>query len=239
MIKIQPRNKAATEAVQNILNKVDKRLSLDHDELKANICYGMSQAHKASFSLSGSDKLMEALRNTEVFKRSEGRRGHYIHPLHVVYESTWETGEHEPHFPVLINKSGCYYRNSEDALSLTFNDITSINNKKPVLIQIIDMGKTLGSWRNSYKPTLKFDNCDYPEPVDIVEVDDFLKLMIDNTRIKKIPMVQVQDGFVVGSTEAVRFIDSATTRYTGDSQKRFALNVIDSYGRQFPRLGVY
>lgn len=240
MIEIEPRNAVASAVVEKVIGKIDGRLSLDDAEVRRNIYFAMANAHKASFNLSGSEKTIKALRETGVFKRAQGTRGHFVNPLFVEFEALWQTVETEPHFPSLLNKSGCYFRNSHDARSLAYDDVAALANKKPILIEFVDMENTIAAWENKYSPGLKFDKCDYVGS-DVARdfATDYLSSLIGSARLKKLPVAQISNGLVVSTTEFVRFMDAQTTRFTNDSTKRFALKVTDSIGREFYRMGVY
>lgn len=240
MIEIEPRNAVASAVVEKTISKIDGRLSLDDAEVRRNICFAFANAHKASFTLSGSEKTIKALRETGVVKRTEGTRGHFVNPLFVEYEALWQTVDTEPHFPPLLNQSGCYFRNTASARSLAFDDVAALANKKPILIEFVDMENTIAAWESGYCPSIKFNRCDYvANDVAKDSATAYLSSLIENARLKKLPVVQITNGLVVSTAEFARFIDAQTTRLTNDATKRFALKVTDSIGREFYRMGVW
>lgn len=240
MIKLEPRNIDATNLLAQAKEKVDKRLSLDSKELDDVLCYAFANRHRDSINLVGSPKVTDALLNAGIIQRHSGKRNFTVHRDYVSHDAKWQAKTVEALFKFpLITKSGTYYTNTEDCLSLGWEDVSKINQRDAYLLKILDIEKTLAAWRDGHKPSVRFETIQY-EKEDKDAAARFVAQLTSQAKLKSIPFIQIEDGFVVADcVRALGLLDATTTRFTGDATKKFAVVTQDKHGRQAIRPGTY
>lgn len=240
MIKLEPRNIDAVNLLAQAKAKVDGRLSLDSEELDEVLSYAFAHQHRESVNLVGSPKVTDALLSACIIQRHSGKRNFTVHKDYVSPNAKFQTKTVEALFKFpLISKSGSYYTNSEDCLSLDWQEVAKINNRDAYLFTIINMENTLAAWRDDYKPTVRFETVSYDKE-DKEAADRFVAQLTAHAKLKSIPLIQIADGFAVADcVRALGLLDSFTTRFLNDATKRFAVVTKDKHGRQAIRPGTY
>lgn len=237
MITYKPYNNEAHTLTDRAIQTIDKRLSLDADEVRDVAATLLAQSHK-TIHLPAHKKITDALLG-EVIGRDSGKARFFVKPAYREPEAQWTTKDEEPNFPFHPRTKGnTWAKTPEAAKTLPWEEITGIGFAQAYYINPVDLAATVGAFRAGARPCVSFTSCDYPEDLDGAVA--FSQAVSDAAKLQGVALVQIADGWVCADpTRALMLFHGETTRFFNKAGIRFAFVTRDKWGRQEVAWGSY
>lgn len=237
MITYKPYNNEAQSLTDRAIKTIDKRLSLDAEEVRDVVATLLAQSHK-TIHLPAHKKVTDGLLG-EVIGRDSGRCNFFVKPAYRDPDAQWSTKQEEPNFPFHPRTKGnTWAKTSEAAKTLLWEEIMGIGFAQAYYINPVDLAATVGAFRAGVKPSVSFTSCDYQE--DLEGAVAFAQAVSEGAKRQGVPLVQIGDGFVCSDpTQALMLFHIETTRFFNRAGIRFAFTTKDKWGRQETAWGSY
>lgn len=237
MITYKPYNNEAHSLLDRAIQTIDKRLSVDADEVRDVVATLLAQSHK-TIHLPAHKRVTDALLG-EVIGRDSGRCNFFVKPAYRDPEAQWATKDEEPNFPFHPRTKGnAWIKTSKAAKTLPWEEITGIGFAQAYYINPVDLAATVGAFRAGARPCVSFTSCDYQE--DLEGAVAFSQAVSEGAKRQGVPLVQIKDGWVCANpTQALMHFHIETTRFFNRAGIRFAFTTKDKWGRQEKAWGSY
>ena len=236
MITYKPYNKDAQDLLERAIKTIDKRLSVDADEVRDVAATLLAQSHK-TIHLPAHKKVTDALLG-EVIGRDSGKARFFVKPAYRDAEAQWTTKDEEPTFRSHPRTKGnAWLRTSEAAKTVLWEEVAGIGFTQAYYINPVDLAATVGAFRAGATPSVSFTSCDYP--ADREGALAFSQAVSEAAFSQGIPLAQIGDGWVCADpNQALMHFHICTTRFFG-RPVRFAFTTRDKWGRQETAWGCF
>ena len=239
MIKIRAKNDLAINAVGKALGAIDKRKRLDLSDAIDVISFSLAQAHRPSFKILGHKPITDILVAAGVLGKVNDRAEFFTKREFVDQDATFETVDSEEDFRSHPkNKSGCWFRTRESALTLEWGEIDALGNGPCQFARIVDLAETCGAFNASAAPSVRFLTCEY-EP-NHETATQFMHNFQAACLFSGVGLAVISDGLVVSNAhQALQTLNQTTIRFWNNGHRRLAFLTRDKHGRELTSWGVY
>jgi hypothetical protein len=240
MIQFTPHNEFARQKVKDITSRLDGRKKLSEADIELVVSYAYANSHKPYFTVIGYPTIADELVDKRIFRRHSGKRNYTLAPELLDTECHFTTSKSDDSLKHhIFTKSQTYFTNRQDCLELSFDEVKLVNFMPCQLIQIVDLDATLCAFRDEYKPSFSFLNCDYPvrDTELVARWEEHLDRAIERDFLA---LVKIRDGYVTPSPSgAHRALGIELSRFFNKSGFNFAVKVTNPYGGKESCYGTY
>lgn len=237
MITYKPNNSEAHSLLDRAIKTIDKRLSLDADEVRDVVATLLANSHK-TVHLPAHKKVTDALLG-EVIGRDSGRCSFFVKPAYFDPEAEWATKDEDQNFPFPPRTRGnAWVKTSEAAKTLQWEEVASIGFAQAYFIAPVDFAATVGAFRAGAAPSVNFTSCNHDK--DEEGAVAFSLAVSEGAKMQGIPLVQIADGWVCADpNRALMHFHAETTRFFNKAGLRFSFITKDKWGRTETAWGAY
>jgi hypothetical protein len=231
MMMIYPTNPAALEAITIISDKIDKRLAIPEADKVAVASYLLAYRHRPSINVTGYQKIMQALLDSEVIGRAKGKAGYFLKPTYKdLQQLTFQSEDDASLHCYPVSKSGLWAKSRSAAQTLNWDDIGGLGFGAAYFINPVDFAATVAGFRDFYKPSPSFQSCGYAP--DEAEAQRFTDTLLVEAWKAGVALAPIGDGFICNNADiALRHFNTHAVRSYNRAGLVFSVITKDSYSR--------
>jgi hypothetical protein len=231
MIEINPTNAPAVEAVSVIADLIDKRLAISDDDKQAVAAYLLANRHKDSISITGHQKLVQALFDAEVIGRAKGKSNVFVKDAYKELSGlTFQSSDDGSLHCYPVSKSGLWAKSKAVATTISWEEVAGLGYGAAYFINPADFAATVAGFRDNIRPSVSFQSCDYTP--DEQEAQKFTDSLLVEAWKSGVALAPIHDGFVCSNPDiALRHFNNHAVRTYNRAGLAFSIITKDRYGR--------